>query len=318
MKNNDSLLGIAPAVFLGKILKDIAEGNECFTLMYSDCAQRIGIDELIAEHPEKCIQCGIAEQNQIAASAALALEGQLVFAVAYAPFITARVLDQIRVFLGYMESPVILVGLAAGFGGGDLGATHTALEDVASIRTIPGIDIISPSGNTELMAAVTDLASNPRPAYIRVPAANVDLGVDNNDSFYKPGKAAIIRQGTDVAFVSTGSLTLQAVLASKLLQEKGISCSVIHMATLVPFDEDCMHTQINARYIVTLEEHAKTGGLGGIVAEYLSGYTTHPKLIRLGSKSAYAKADTPDKLIHGAGLSSSEIVKRVATLFGNE
>ncbi len=302
---------IGPRNIVGEASKMLAEQDKKFTLIFADCANRVGIQQLLDEHPEKCIEAGIAEQNQIGIASAMANEGFHVFAVAYAPFITARVMDHIRVNMGYMQAPLKIIGLSAGFAAGDLGATHTALEDIADLRTIPNIVVICPADCTEIVKTMEAVADFNRPVYIRLTAgvSTQQIFTDNYD--FEIGRAITLVEGTDVAIFSTGAITYQALEAAKLLKAKGISCKVVNMHTIKPLDEEALRSAIHYKIIVTIEEHSIIGGLGGAVAEYLSIFKTHSPLLRIGVDDEFFCADLPEKLMERSGLMPENIARRI-------
>jgi transketolase len=292
---------------VGWIANELASKDTSFTFVYADVARRISIEELEKTYPDQCIEVGIAEQNQVGVAAAMALEGFNVFAIAYAPFITARVLDQVRVNLGYMKSPVKLIGLGAGLSAGDLGATHTALEDIANMRGIPNIYVISPADCTECVKVFEAISQTNKPAYIRLTIGYGDQQIYMKDYKFEIGKAIILNEGSDLAIISTGTVTYQALKAVEQLHKKGITCKLINMHTIKPLDTAILDTIIHYKAIITIEEHSIIGGLGSAVAEFLSSYAQHAPLYRLGINDEYFYADTGLKLMEKAGLTSERI-----------
>jgi transketolase len=207
------ILGIKNIV--GWIANELAAEYPAFTLIYADVGKRIAIEGLEKKYPAQFMEVGIAEQNQIGIASAMALEGFNVFAVAYAPFITARVLDHVRVNLGYMKSPVKLVGLGAGLSAGDLGATHTALEDIANMRGIPNICVVSPADCTECVKIFDAVIRKHVPVYIRLTMNYEIQQIYTEDYEFKIGKAIILHEGRDLALITTGTITYQAIQAVK-------------------------------------------------------------------------------------------------------
>jgi transketolase len=292
---------------VGWIANELASVDTSFILVYADIARRISIEKLETTYPLQCMEVGIAEQNQVGVAAAMALEGFNVFAVALAPFITARVLDQIRVNLGYMKSPVKLIGLGAGLSSGDLGATHTALEDIANMRGLPNICVISPADCTECVKVFEAVSQINTPVYIRLTIGYGDQQIYGHDYNFETGKAIVLHEGLDLAVISTGTVTYQALNAIKNLSNKGIVCKLINMHTIKPLDTEILNTIVHYRAIVTIEEHNIIGGLGSAVAEYLASYAKHAPLYRLGINDEYFYADTGLNLMEKAGLTSEKI-----------
>ena len=156
--------GMDAKMVFGETMARIASHDPSLTVVVSDYGRRLNLDEMRRRLPEAFVQCGIAEQSQVEVAAALANEGFHVVAPSYATFITARVLDQVRVLLGMMKSPVVLVGLSAGCEAGTLGASHMALEDIGCMRMIPGMTVVCPADNVELVSVLEELMRSPRPA----------------------------------------------------------------------------------------------------------------------------------------------------------
>ncbi len=293
---------------IGEVSFQLAEQDELFTLIYSDCANRIGIKSLHEKYPEKCYEAGIAEQNQIVMAAAMAHEGFHVFAVAYAPFITARVLDQIRVNLGYMKAPVCLIGLSAGMAGSDLGATHTAFEDIANTRSIPNILVTAPADTYEMVKGMEYFVNNPRPMYLRV-----TVGEDTyfKPVAYSPLKADVIRRGKDIALVAVGILLKETIKAAEILHEKGIEATVINARTVKPLDEEMIETILFFETIVTIEEHSVIGGLGSAVAEKLAVRARKGRLHMVGVNDEYFYGEQGRVLFKKNGLAADGIVESI-------
>ena len=293
-------------VAFGRALGAIAENDQQVMAVVSDYGRRLALDALRSKLPGSVIQCGIAEQNQVEVASALANEGFHVFAPSYAPFITARVLDQVRVNLGMMESPVALVGLGAGYHAGILGPSHMALEDLACMRSIPGLTVVTPATNTELACALAELARNPRPAYVRItqaPAGDPELPVGD----FEIGRCRVLADDVpdgiaDVAIAACGSIVSRVLAAVGLLRTRGLACRVVSVGTVKPLDQRVVDLLASARLAVTVEEHSVVGGLGGLLAEELLDRGSAPGLLRLGAPDSYPEADEQSRLLERAGL----------------
>jgi len=300
-----SLLGSRRA--LGVVMAELANEDERFVLLTADVGRYYALNRLIEEHPEKLVNVGIAEQNMIGMATAMAKEGWNPFAVTYATFVTARVLDQIRVGLGLMRLPVRLIGVSAGMAEGDMSATHMGLEDVADIRAIPGIIILGPADCTETMKALQAAAKCDGPVYIRLSGSANDPIVFREDYDFQVGKAIRLREGSDVAIVATGAPVARSLKAAKLLEEQGVSCTVVDMHTIRPLDEEMLDQLAGAhKYIVTVEEHSTRGGLGSAVAEYYAPQRKHIPHLILGVDE-YMDAAPYDVLIKRSGLDAEGI-----------
>lgn len=293
---------------IGGVAFQLAEQDDLFTLIYSDCANRIGIDELIVKHPEMCYETGIAEQNQVAMAAAMAHEGFHVFAIAYAPFITARVLDQIRANVGYMKASVCLIGLGAGMTGSDLGATHTSFEDLANMRCIPNILVNAPADVYEIAKGMEFFINSPQPMYLRITAGENTYSDTTEYDIYKPD---VIGNGTDAAIVAVGTLLKEAIKASRILEEAGVRVTVINARTVKPIHENLLLKLKQFEKIVTVEEHSVIGGLGSAIAEKLmqQGCSTTIKMI--GVQDEYFYADICGELLTKCGLIAPSIAESV-------
>ncbi len=304
---------------VGITANEIASQDTAFCLVYADCANRIGMETLKEQHPEMCYEMGISEQNQLMVATALAQEGFDVFAVAYAPFITARVLDQIRANLGYMQSPVKLIGLSAGFAASDLGATHTALEDIANLRCIPNMTVICPADCEEMAKAMAEVAHWRTPVYIRMTSALEGCErVLPTHSEFTVGKANVLREGKDIALIGCGTVLSEVLKAAEQLETQGISCKVINMHTIKPLDKLELQALCHMRLIVTVEEHSILGGLGGTVAEFFSSMKCHAPLLRLGVPDEYYKADIPLKEMEKARLLHPQICEQILNKLNEE
>ena len=219
--------------------------------------------------PDQIIELGIAEQNLVGVAAGLASAGKQVFAVSPACFVTARALEQIKNDVAYSDRPVKLIGISAGVSYGELGTTHHSLHDYAALRAIHNIDIIAPADNFETRAAVKAALDHPRPIYMRLGKRALET-VHAPDARFEIGKAIEIRQGSDVTFVAIGEPVIPAVQAAEKLEAEGLSCGVISMHTLRPFDSAALlEAAARSRALITVEEHSVNGGLGERCASLL-------------------------------------------------
>lgn len=311
--DNLRLCGMDAKMVFGETMARIASHDPSLTVVVSDYGRRLNLDEMRRRLPEAFVQCGIAEQSQVEVAAALANEGFHVVAPSYATFITARVLDQVRVLLGMMGSPVVLVGLSAGCEAGTLGASHMALEDIGCMRMIPGMTVVCPADNIELAAVLEELMRSPRPAYVRISQYASDVCVHAQGSRAMIGRAEVLREASDasVALLATGPLTGECLKAAEALSEGGIEARVIEFATVKPLDTGALDMLADLSLVATVEDHCVSGGFGSAVAECLSGVVGAPRVIRLGMPDAYLSADVPMRLLERAGLTADGIVASV-------
>ncbi len=299
---------------IGEISSLLAEQNEKFTLIYSDCANRIGIQKLQESHPEMCYEVGISEQNQVSMAAAMAHEGFHVFAVAYAPFITARVLDQIRANMAYMEAPVCLIGLGGGIASSDLGATHTAFEDIANLRSVPNVIVSTPVDTYEIAKNMEWFVNNPSPMYLRITINNPESKVYNHVIHdYTPLSHNVVLQGEDAVALVTGSLMSDVVEAVKLLNKNGHSVEVINVRSIKPLDKELINKVINAKKVITIEEHSIIGGLGSAIAEQIATTRCETVLKMIGINDEYFKADIPEAIRRKIGLNFESLAKTIGS-----
>lgn len=250
-------------------LLDLASHDRSILAVTSDSRGSARLSAYGKALPEQIIEIGIAEQNLVGVSAGLASTGKKVFAVSPGSFLTARALEQIKNDVAYSDQPVKLVGISAGVSYGSLGSTHHTLHDFAVLQAINNIAIVAPADNFETEQAVRAAADYPHPIYLRFgKKAMPDLNPAGSD--FKIGKATILRQGSNVTFIACGETVLPAYQAAGLLEEQGISSTVISMHTLRPFDEQAvLEASRHSWAVITVEEHSIFGGLGSRVASLL-------------------------------------------------
>lgn len=290
----------------------LAENNNNIAAITSDLCYYSGLDRFKKLHPECFYNVGIAEQNMLGVAAGMASEGFNVFASTYATFAAARILDQVRVNMGYMKLPVKLVGLTAGLSVGILGPTHIGNEDIAAIRPIPNIILVSPADTTETVKAILAAATIEQPFYIRLSGVMGSPVVYNDDYEFTIGKAIKLRSGKDICIIATGTMVAESLKAADILSQQGISASVIDMHTIKPLDTDIIRENLNCKLLVTVEEHSRIGGLGAAVAESISEYANTPPHMIIGISDNYPHADTYNKLIEECGLTAASIADKIS------
>jgi transketolase len=220
--------------------------------------------------PKQIVEVGIAEQNLVAIAAGLAAAGKNVFAVSPACFVTARSLEQIKNDIAYSDQPVTVVGISAGVSYGALGSTHHSLHDLAALRAINNIDIVVPADNIETRAAVKAAARARHPTYLRFGKAPLyDLHASETD--FIPGRALVVRKGSDLAFIANGETVIHALLAAAELQDRhGLSCRVLSLPSVRPLDEAAILAAAReCGAVITVEEHMLHGGVGEACAALL-------------------------------------------------
>lgn len=296
----------------GQALLHFAESREDLIAVSADLANSSGLERLSKAYPERCLNLGIAEQNMVGVAAGIAKQGMTVFASSFAPFITMRACEQVRMNLGYMQIGVKLVGLGSGLSMGFLGNSHYGLEDIAVMRAIPGMTIVCPADCTELVKAIEALIDYPYPAYLRLTGAPGCPIVFDHDYYFKIGSAIELVPGSDMAILATGSMVSVAKEASALLALGGVSAAVFDFHTVKPLDVDTLD-HICRRYttIATLEEHSVIGGFGGAIAEFLSGKRVRPRHVSIGLPDRFGQTAEYTYLLDLHGLTAQSIAQRL-------
>ena len=334
-EESQMLAGMNTKEVFGWVMGKLAEDDELLTVAVADYGRRLNLDRFRELRPDGYIQCGIAEQNLIEVASACANEGFHVFAPCYATFVTSRTLDQIRVNLGMMKSPVVLVGVAAGCESAATGPSHMAVEDIAVTRTIPRLSVFSPVDNAQLAATLMELAKHPRPAYVRMTSCDgVNLHPDGYvfdasgvEKLFKSAcavdtasvdgvavtevaatEALTVTQPRRVTVLTTGAITSRVVEAAQRAADQiavpvRTNIEVYGVSILKPLDASltqiCQHSDV----IITFEEHSILGGFGSAVVEQVSASGACPQVIRVGMPDNYLEADVHHNILARAGLS---------------
>jgi len=305
-----SILGSAGTFGLAAL--ELPEIDEQALVVTSDLRNFSGLDRFGAMFPDRLVNVGIAEQNMVGVAAGLANEGFTTFATTYATFASARAADPVRVNMGYMGLGVKLVGMASGFSVGLLGPTHMSLEDIAIMRSIPNVAVISPADCTETVKATLALAEHDGPAYLRLGGGVPHSVVHRRDFAFTIGKGIKLSEGSDVTFVATGSVVSEAVEAAKLLSNDGVSVGVVDMHTIKPLDTGLLDEIFETTdLVVTVEEHNVFGGLGSAVAEYKSQFRQSPPQLILGVSDFFPHAGEYDFLLEQAGLTAPQLAATI-------
>ena len=338
-KEAQMLAGMNTKEVFGWVMGKLAEDDELLTVAVADYGRRLNLDRFRELRPDGYIQCGIAEQNLIEVASACANEGFHVFAPCYATFVTSRTLDQIRVNLGMMKSPVVLVGVAAGCESAATGPSHMAVEDIAVTRTIPGLSVFNPVDNAQLAATLMELAKHPRSAYVRMTSCDgvnlhpngyvfdtsgveklfesacaVDTaGVDDVVTAEAADtEATIVTQPKRMTVLATGAITSRVVEAAQRAAEQvsaeqataaRTSIEVYGVSSIKPLDASLTQICQNSDVIITVEEHSILGGFGSAVLEQLSASGACPQVLRLGMHDTYLEADVHHNILARVGLS---------------
>lgn len=292
-----------------------AERDARVILLGSDVTGSLGLADFASRFPRQFISLGIAEQNAAGVAAGLALAGLRPVFATYATFATTRALDQIRVSICYNGAPVLIGGAHAGISVGPDGATHQALEDIATTRVLPGMRVVSPCDANQTTAATLALltAEHPEPTYIRFGREAVPNFTDPAAPF-ELGAPITLATGKDVTIVATGHMVYHALVAADILAERGVSAEVINVHTIKPLPDSFVATLAQARRpIVTVEEHQAAGGLGSAILEGLAPYGAPPVAV-MGVHDTFGQSGSPEALMVAYYLTGQDIAKRAQEL----
>ena len=295
----------------GMAALELPEMDDSVVMLTADLCTYSGLDRFKAKFPDRLYNLGIAEQNLVGVAAGMAKEGINTFATTYATFAATRCCDQVRVNMGYMQLGVKLVGLTSGLSVGILGATHMSLEDIAIMRSIPNITILSPADCTETMKATLAATKFKGPVYLRLSGGMGNPIVYHEDYDYEIGKAITLKEGTDISIIATGTMVHYSLKAAEILEAKGISCQVVNMHTIKPIDQEAIHKACDYKLMVTVEEHSVIGGLGSAVAESLAGKISRPPHLMIGLSDEFKHAGTYEYLLDQYGLTTEIIAENI-------
>lgn len=301
-----------PRATYGIAILELMENNKQVYALSADLGTSSGLQRVMKTYPERYFNTGIAEQNLIGVSAGLAKEGMVPFASSFAPFITLRCADQVRMNMGYMHLNIKTVALGSGVSMSTLGNSHYGNEDLALMRSIPGMTILSPADCGQLMQAVCAAAEWDGPVYIRLTGEpNMPIVYEESHS-YEIGCANVLEEGGDVTLIATGSMVAVALETAGMLRQKGVAAGVVDMHTLKPLDTKCLDDVCeSSRLIVTIEEHGQIGGLGSAVAEYVCQTNEETHLLICGIPDLYLKAGDYSFMLEQAGLTADNIVSQI-------
>lgn len=262
-------------------------------------------------YPERFFDCGIAECNMVGVAAGLATCGKIPFAASFAMFSAGRAFEQVRNSVGYPKLNVKIVGSHAGISVGEDGATHQCCEDIALMRTIPGMVILNPSDDIEAKAAVKAAYEHEGPVYMRFGRLAVPIINDRPDYKFEIGKGVTLREGKDVAIIATGLCVSESLAAAEKLAADGIDAKVINIHTIKPLDEDLVVAAAKeCGKVVTVEEHSVIGGLGSAVCETLSRKAPTP-VKTIGVQDCFGESGPAVALIEKYGLNAEGIYASV-------
>lgn len=305
-----------PRKTFGEAVLEVAQKNSRVVVLSADSSSGSGLGTFLSLFPERHFEFGIMEQGIMGYASGLATTGKIPVFAAIAPFVTARPFEMFRNDLGYMNQNVKVVGRCAGLTYDQLGSTHHSIDDIAIIRTIPGVTVINPGDPVTIKKAVYAMIEHVGPCYMKIGAPPMPV-LYPEDVDFRLGKGIVIKDGKDVALIGTGTVLSKAVAAAKLLEEVGVSVRLIDIHTIKPLDRDLILSAAREiGKIVTVEEHFIAGGLGSTIAELCS--QEHPvKMKMIGIGDFYASNGPYEELLGKYGLQASQIKETVLKFLKN-
>lgn len=297
----------------GQALVEIGKTNLNLVVMDADLSKSTMTYEFSKAYPERFFNMGIAEQNMYAAAAGIALSGKVVCASTFAMFAAGRAFEIIRNSIGYTKANVKICATHAGITVGEDGATHQTFEDIALMRTIPGMTVLNPGDAVSARKLLEQAIERTGPVYVRLGRAAVPVCYGEHDEI-RIGKACTLREGKDLTIIATGIMVSEALAAADTLAEEGIHARVVDMHTIKPIDRECiLKAAKETGKIVTAEEHSIIGGLGSAVAEVTS--QEYPvKIAMVGQKDTFGESGKPAELLEKYGMTAKDIVLAAKSL----
>ena len=299
----------------GDGLVALAEVRPDLVVLDADLAAATKTSIFKKAYPEKHFECGIAEQNMMGVAAGIASTGKLVFASSFAMFATGRAYEIVRNSIGYPGLNVKIGGTHGGISVGEDGATHQCNEDIALMRTIPGMTVINPADYIEAKAAVLAMAEHVGPAYLRF--GRLAIPVYNSPDYkFELGKGITLKDGKDITIIATGLMVAEAIEAGKALAEQGIDARVINIHTIKPIDREIIAKAARETgKIITVEEHSVIGGLGSAVGDVVLEEYPVP-VVKIGIKDVFGHSGAAKDLLVEYGLTADNIVKTAKAMLG--
>ncbi len=301
---------IATRQSYGEELVALGAEHDDFLVLDADLAAATQTGRFKAAYPDRFVDCGIAEQNLMGVAAGIATTGHRVFASTFAMFAAGRAFEQVRNSIGYPHLHVVIGATHAGISVGEDGATHQCNEDIALMRTIPGMTVVVPSDDVEARAAVRAAYEADGPVYLRL--GRLAAPVIHGDGYrFEVGRGVVERAGSDVTVVATGLMVSSALEAAEALAAEGIDCEVVNMHTVKPLDADLVaESAAKTGRVVTVEEHSVVGGLGGAVCEALAERCPVP-VRRVGVRDVFGESGPAVGLLARYGLDGAGVAESV-------
>lgn len=300
---------IATREAYGKTIVELGKMHD-FVVLDADLAEATKTVYFKKAFPERFFDCGIAEANMVGVAAGFSAAGKPVFASSFAMFAAGRAYEQIRNSVVYPHLNVKIAASHAGITVGEDGATHQCNEDIALMRTLPGMTVINPADAVEAAEAVKYALATDGPFYLRFGRYAVPVIHDPETYTFTPGKGEVVREGGDVTIVATGLMVSMAMEAAEMLAAEGLSARIVNIHTIKPLDEEIIaKAAVETGAIVTAEEHNIIGGLGSAVAETLA--EIHPvPVLRVGVRDAFGRSGKVPPLLEMYGLTASVIAEK--------
>lgn len=313
------LTGKANLDVFSETLQQLAEKDRGIVVVTSDSRGSGKLGPFGQKFPKQIVEIGIAEQNLVGVAAGLASTGKKVFAVSPACFLTARALEQIKNDVAYSDNPVKLIGISAGVSYGALGTTHHSLHDFATLRAINNMVIVAPADNFETQEAIRKAAELSHPIYLRFGKKAMPHLNAIGENHFEFGKARIIREGKDVAFIATGETVFPALAAAEKLAEQHIQATVVSMHTIKPLDENLLRSlgQLG-KPILTVEEHMVNGGLGEACASFLFQHGFRNPFRIIGIPDEYTVTGSQQEIFTHYGLTKEGLSNAALDLLHNK
>ncbi len=294
----------------GRGLKMAGEADERVIALCADLTESTQMHVFKEAFPERFVEVGVAEQNLVTVAAGMAAMGKIPFASSYAAFNPGRNWEQIRTTICLNDRPVKIVGSHAGVSVGPDGATHQMLEDIALMRVLPNMVVVVPGDSIEAEKATLAIAATEQPTYIRLAREATPVFTTALTPF-EIGKAYVLREGTDVTLLGTGTMTYECLVAAERLEHDGVSVEVVHVPTIKPLDEETILASLRKTGRgITVEEGQAAAGFGGAVAELLTEHMPTP-LRRMGMQDRFGESGKADELLEAFGLNAKHIALNV-------
>ena len=302
---------IATRESYGNALAELGTEHKDIVVLDADLAEATKTGVFKKAHPERFIDCGIAESNMMGVAAGLAAAGMVPFASSFAMFAAGRAFEQVRNSIGYPHLNVKIGATHAGISVGEDGATHQCNEDIALMRTIPGMVVINPSDDIEAKAAVKAAYEHQGPVYLRFGRLAVPVINDRPDYRFELGKGVVLREGKDLTIIATGLPVNNCLEAAEKLAADGIDAKVINIHTIKPLDEELVTAAAKETgKVVTVEEHSVIGGLGSAVCDVLA-EKAPTKVMKIGINDTFGESGPAVELLKKYGLDSESIYQKI-------